>query len=280
MQSAFSTVGFYFRPDNTKAADWKKKLTAWLRTHAPSVKVVTERPELLIILGGDGTIIEAVRKHADYDPVFLGMNLGTVGFLASVRESKQFLSALKAVLTGKFTPEKRLLLKIVVKRKGKTILETATLNEAAILNPMGMVGIDISVDGAIIQHVSGSGALVATPTGSTGYNLSAHGPIVDPRLACMIITEILDHNLPTPSIVVPADQTVTLTVTDFRKRGTILVQGGQPAADVVLAAGGWVELALEPKDRVIVSRAPASVRIAQIYPHYFYKSLHEKFSLT
>lgn len=148
------------------------------------------------------------------------------------------------------------------------------------MNPMGMVGIDVAVDGHRIQHVHGTGLMVATPTGSTAFNLSAHGPIVDPRIECMVITEILDHNMPTPPIVVPPTQIITLRVTEFRKRGTVLVAGTHTPVDVVLSAGGWAECALQQGDVVTITRAPGVVRFAQVNPHHFYTSLHEKFSLS
>jgi len=169
---------------------------------------------------------------------------------------------------------------ITVMRRGREVYTTTSLNEVSVMNPMGMVGVDVSVDGHLLQHVHGSGIMVSTPTGSTAFNLSAHGPIIDPRIECMVVTEILDHSVPTPSIVIPPALTVTLRVTDFRKRGTIIVAGRRTPADVVLAAGGWAECALEKGDTVIIRRSPSIVRFAQVNPHHFYISLHEKFSLS
>ena len=184
------------------------------------------------------------------------------------------------VLRARAREELRMSLSITVRRGNRNIFTTTSLNEVSVMNPMGMVGIDVNVDGHLLQHVHGTGVIVATPTGTTAFNLSAHGPIIDPRIECIIVTEILDHNMPTPSIVVPPNLTVTLRVTEFRKRGTIIIAGRRSPADVVLAAGGLAEYALEQGDRIVITRAPGVVRFAQVNSHHFYTSLHEKFALT
>lgn len=274
------TISFYRRRDNTAAAAWEKRLIRLIRKSFPKVRVVTADAQATVVLGGDGTIIEAVRLLANTDTLFLGLNLGTVGFLAAERKPAKFERALRTLLTGKAREERRMGLSITVRRRNREVYATTSLNEASVMNPMGMVGIDVSVDGHLLQHVHGSGIMVSTPTGSTAFNLSAHGPIIDPRIECMVVTEILDHSVPTPSIVIPPALTVSLRVTDFRKRGTIIVAGRRSPADVVLAAGGWAECALEKDDVITVRRAPSIVRFAQVNPHHFYISLHEKFSLT
>lgn len=275
-----ATLAFYRRSDNRAAAVWQRRLTAFIRRSFPAVKLVRTHGDATVVLGGDGTIIEAVRTLAEHPTVFLGLNLGTVGFLASERRPSRFERAVRALLSGKASEERRMSLAISVKRKARIVYETTSLNEVSVMNPMGMVGIDVNIDGHLLQHVHGSGIMVSTPTGSTAFNLSAHGPIIDPRIECMVVTEILDHNVPTPSIVVPSALTVTLRVTDFRKRGTIVVAGRAAPADVVLAAGGWAECALERGDTITVRRAPGVVRFAQVNPHHFYTSLYEKFSLS
>jgi NAD+ kinase len=242
--SDIATVSFYRRGDVKAAASWERTLRALIRARFPNVRIVSARADLTIVLGGDGTIIEAVRSLNGEPSLLLGLNLGTVGFLASERRTTHFRKAVLATLRGSYKEERRMSLAISVTRNRASVYTTTSLNEVSVMNPMGMVGIDVSIDGHRIQHVHGTGVMVATPTGSTAFNLSAHGPIVDPRIECMVITEILDHNMPTPPIVVPPTQTVTLRVTDFRRRGTVIVAGQRTPVDVV------------------------------------YTSLHEKFSLT
>lgn len=273
------SIGFAHRPDNRRATPWKRRLIAWLQRHAPDVSITTESPDLLIVLGGDGTILEAAHTVSDSTSI-LGLNLGSVGFLASVRDEKHFEAGLRAVLRGKYRITPRMTLDITVRRGSRAIATNTCLNEVYIQHPLGMVGIDVIVDTQVIQHIQGTGVLVATPTGSTGYNLSAHGPIIDPSLACIIVTEILDHNLPTPSIVLPPNHTVTLSITGFRKRGTLTLTGTNKPADVLLAIDGQSVIALEPHDKIIITKGTHTIRTIEIEPHYFYTSLREKFSLT
>ena len=170
------------------------------------------------------------------------------------------------------------MLDVRVMRQGREVFRKRVMNEVYVQNPIGMVTLDVRIGSTRIQRIRGTGALVATPTGSTGYNLSAHGPILDPSLGAFIISEILDHDVPTPSIVVPVDRTVSLTVSSFRGRGILSLD--RKPVDVLLTADAQAAFALAQGDRILVSRAPEGVCIIQLEPDYFYHSLHEKFSIS
>jgi NAD+ kinase len=232
----------------------------------------------LIVLGGDGTILEAARKYQSGGSLILGLNLGQVGFLASCRNQKKFLASIDAVLQGKHHIAKRMMLASRVVRRGKTIFSAASLNDVAIQNPLGIVEIKVSIEGHPFQYVRGTGLLVSTATGSTAYNLSAHGPIVMPDIKCFIITELLDHNIPTPSIVIKRNREIILDIVDFRKRGLLSVKKTGESADVLLASDSDIVCALQKGDTVVVSRSPRLVKFAEIEKGYFFKSLREKFA--
>lgn len=271
-----TTVMFYRRPGNPGAVRWERRLRTYIRARFPAVRLVRTNADVAIVLGGDGTILEAARAGAGR--ILVGLNLGTVGFLATVRTERRFLAGIRAVLSGRFTARPRLMLDAAVVRSGRTVFRARVLNEIYVQSPLGMVAIDIRIGGTRIQRIRGTGALVATPTGSTGYNLSAHGPIVDPSLDLLVITEILDHDTPTPSIVVPADRAVTLVVASFRER-RVLALGGTPC-DVLVSADGQETFALRRGDRIVIRRAAPGIAIAQLETDYFYHSLHEKFSIA
>ncbi len=141
-----------------------------------------------------------------------------------------------------------------------------------------MVEIEVSIDDHVVQYIRGSGVLVATATGSTAYNLSAHGPIVMPDIKCMVLTELMDHNIPTPSMVIKRDREVELKITDFRKRKIFKMAKTNEDADVVVTADGEKVCPLEVGDIIKVRRAPGLVKFAEFERGYFFKSLHEKFA--
>ena len=141
-----------------------------------------------------------------------------------------------------------------------------------------MVELEVTVQGYPIQYVHGTGVLIATATGSTAYNLSAHGPIVMPDIECLIITELLDHNIPTPSVVIKPDQEIVIRVLDFRKQGNLSLAKTNEKIDVVLSADGNHLFPLEPGDKIFIHRSPNLVKFAEFEKNYFFKSLQEKFA--
>lgn len=230
------------------------------------------------MLGGDGAILEAARKYQNDGSLILGLNLGRIGFLASCRDQKKFLASIAAVLAGKHRVAKRMMLASRVIRRGKTIFSSSSLNDVVIQNPLGIVKLAASIEGHPFQYVRGTGLLVSTATGSTAYNLSAHGPIVMPDIKCFIITELLDHNIPTPSIVIKRNQEIVISILDFRARGLLSVTKTGERADVLLVSDSDLVCALTKGDMVIVSHSPRLVKFAEIEKGYFFKSLHEKFA--
>ena len=278
---SYSSVYLFYRPDNKRAIAWAKKIRSWLQQHHIKVATGIERNQLVIVLGGDGTILEASRQWQQHTPLILGFNLGSVGFLASARKTNQFIPALEQVITKRvFTTVNHMVLDVSVMRAGKTVATLRALNELLVQNPLSIVNITVRIEGYVVQTIRGTGVLIATSTGSTAYNLSAHGPIIVPNMQAMIVSEILDHNLPTPSIVLDGKQTIELEITDFRSHGLLSLTSTKEPVDVIASVDGGSVLPLQKHDRVFIQQSSQSVRFIELEPNYFFKSLQEKFSFT
>lgn len=278
MKNHIRTISFFYRKDIPAAAIWEKKITKWLRAHYPAIRISHTHPDALFVLGGDGTILEAAREYEKQNPIIFGLNLGHVGFLASAREPQKFLSSIRKFLDGEFWIAPHMMLAAKVMRNKKKVFETQALNDISIQNPLGMVAIEAHIESHPFQHIHGTGVLIATATGSTAYNLSAHGPIVMPGIECFIVTELLDHNIPTPSIVVKPDKEIALHISHFRKRGLLSMTHTREPIDVILAADSETIFPLRENDVIHITRSPRSARFAEIEKNYFLKSLEEKFA--
>lgn len=272
------TLDFFFKPDNHKAAFWQEKIISWLKKYYPDIKITSKKPEALLVLGGDGTILEAARKSQKKGPVILGLNLGQIGFLASVREQNKFLSSLKKFLAGDYKTVERMMLRASVLRKGKKVFLEEALNDVIVQNPFGMVALQVSIEDHPVQNIKGTGLLISTATGSTAYNLSAHGPILMPDIKGFVVTEILDHNIPTPSMVIKYDKKIFIKVADFRERGLFSISSTGEKVDIVLISDGEKIFPLKLGDIIRIEKSPRMISFAELEPHYFFKSLQEKFS--
>ena len=277
MAKKIKSINFFYRPGNGRAEAWEKKITAWLKKNFPAVGT-TGNPQAVLVLGGDGTILEAARKYQGSPTAIFGLNLGQVGFLAAARDEREFLPAIKKLVSGDYSLVDRTMIETTVTRKNERVFRTYALNDVVIENPLGMVRIEADIAGSPFQTIQGTGVLVATATGSTAYNLSAHGPIVSPDIDCLIITEILDHNIPTPSIVIKTDEKINFRIVSFRERGLLSVTKSSEKVEVMLVADGEAIFPLIRKDLVTVAVSPKSVRFAEIEKNYFIKSLREKFA--
>jgi NAD+ kinase len=277
----------FYRKDMVAARDWEKKIVKWLGTTYPKIKILSSKktpsdtkraPDLVIALGGDGSILEAAHHYHKWGPLVMGLNLGQVGFIASVREEENFLKGIDTVLKGNFRADPRLMILATLVRKNKPDVKFHSLNDISVQSLSGMVKLKVSIENYPFQYINGSGVLVATATGSTAYNLSLHGPIVMPNIRCFIITEIADHNIPTPSIVINRDRTITVDVEDFRKLNRFLIAGNRKKVDVALFTDGYKIIPLEKGDEIIIRESKKTVRFVELDKHYFFKSVQEKFA--
>lgn len=276
-KKSIKSISFFVRSDNKSAEIWREKIEAFIIKKYPKIKISDKMPDAVIVLGGDGAILEAARIHQKTGALIFGLNLGHVGFLASVRQENDFLAGIKKLLSGKFWISERVMFGASVIRNGKKVFSADAINDIIIQNPLSIVELGVSVENHLLQFIRGSGVLISTPTGSTAYNLSAHGPIVSPDIKCLIITEILDHNIPTPSLVVNNDNKISIEILDFRKNGILKLYSGQEA-NVLFSADGEKVFPLKIGDKIIVRNSNRIIKFAEVEKNYFFKSLKEKFS--
>lgn len=277
MDQIYKTFHIFYHPSNKQALSWASQINVFVKKKFPDIKNDPRKPEVVIVLGGDGTILEAGRKYHELGSVILGLNLGNIGFLASVRDEKDFLKSLETFFQGKSGLIERMMLSAQVKRKGKVVFATEALNEIVVKNPLGMVELEAKVAGHPVKHIRGTGLLISTATGSTAYNLSAHGPIIMPDIKCIIITELLGHSIPSPSVVIKYNNPVSVKVISYRKTGTLSLSKDNKKTDVLIIADGDSIFSLEEKDEIAIKSSPHLVKFAELEKNYFFKSLKEKF---
>lgn len=209
-------------------------------TSVPGVKVAPEEEavqnaDLAVSLGGDGTMLRTVQLALPAAVPVMGANLGQLGYLTSV-DPANLCDALQSWLEGRFSIEERLLLRVQLSRTGQVL---SALNEAVLEKtvPGHTVRLDLSLSGTSFITLAADGVIVATPTGSTAYNLSARGPILSPLLQALLVTPVSPHMLFDRSLVLDAASTVKLEV--LEERPAVLVVDGAEVA--VLQPGDVVE---------------------------------------
>jgi len=225
-----------------------------------------ELPEadLLVCFGGDGTILHAARDATMHNVPILGVNLGSVGFMAELEKTE--LSLLSLLGKGTHRMEERMMLDIKVIRGGKVISENLALNDAVISNgSMARVAeLDVLADDEVVTEVTGDGVIIATPTGSTAYSMSAGGPIVEPTSSCIIITPVCAHQLSARAMVLGAERKVAVQLPrGSRKHLFLSVDGGK----ALRLAGG---------DRIEISRSEHSTKLIRLSERSFYQIIRQK----
>lgn len=220
--------------------------------------------DLLIVLGGDGTLLAAARALHGHAVPILAVNLGGLGFLTSVTLDELY-PVLESVLDGKHRTTERMMLDAEIVHANKTsetqcALNDAVANKAALAR---MLDFDVAVDGNHVGRYRADGLIVATPTGSTAYSLAAGGPIIHPNLDAFVITPICPHMLTNRPLVIPDTSRVEL---DF-------AEGDEPA---FLTLDGQIGFQLEPKDRVVITKSKAKVKFVSAPRLTYYEILRSK----
>ena len=177
------------------------------------ISLLKDDVDCVLVLGGDGTLLQAAVDLADLSMPFLGINLGTLGFLAEVNKA-DIEPALEKLLAGEYEIEKRMMLVGYVYSPDQEKDNTRALNDIVITRKgsLQIITFTISVNGQFLHRYSADGIIVATPTGSTGYNLSAGGPVVDPKAQLMVISPICPHSMQHNSIVLSPEDEITITI--------------------------------------------------------------------
>lgn len=226
------------------------------------------KADLVIVFGGDGTILSAARRINGNSTPVLGVNMGRLGFLAEVAPD-ELCGVLPSVLRGQFVSSPRMLLKIEVlssKKKSAKPKSFLALNDAVLLRlpKASVMSVRVTVSGEPIAHYRGDGLIVSTATGSTGYNLSAGGPILSERLKAMIVTPICPHTLANRPIVLSGDEIVEVCA-ETRTGSTVeLVMDGQTSYQ------------LKSGTAVRISRAPSEFNLVTIGRKGRYEIIRDK----
>jgi len=229
-------VGLLFRPGHNEAEELSGRLERVLREHGARVwrgpandggelAEVASELDVVVTLGGDGTIVRALHSVACRGVPILGVNLGRLGFLAEV-EPRDALALVPKVVAGEYSVEERMMLHTELRRGGETIASAEAINDVVLGRGRGIrsVQIALDVDGHHVMTQTADGIIVSSPTGSTAYCLSAGGPILAPGLKCLALTPIAAHLAVARSIVVPSDVCTRLTLVKGRD-ATFTVDG-------------------------------------------------------
>ena len=220
--------------------------------------------DMLICFGGDGTILHAAKDANVHHVPVLGVNLGSVGFMAELEQGE--LSMLSRLAAGKYTVEARMMLDVTVRREGKVIYSDLALNDAAVTKGAVARVVDLEVfgDKVLISSFSADGVVVSTPTGSTAYAMSAGGPIVEPTAENIIVTPICPHALSARSFVLSRGRTVSVKLGKMaRKTAYLSVDGGKA-------------LRLNSSDTVELRESQSKTRLVRVTGRSFYEILNHK----
>lgn len=224
-------------------------------------------PDLMLVLGGDGTFLAAARMMAPIGVPLLGVDLGGFGFLAE-EEPDRALTQIDRLLAGDFETEERMMLAVELRRDDEVRAQFQGLNDAVIATGAfrRLVRLDLHVNGEPAGRFAADGLIIATPTGSTAYSLSAGGPIVEPTVEAMLITTICSHTLASRPLVVRVDSVLE-----------VIVESAHAAHDdLALTVDGQEAVELLPADVVRVSRSPVAAKVVRLGRCSFYDRLHAK----
>lgn len=219
----------------------------------------------LICFGGDGTILHAARLVGSRCIPILGINTGSMGFMAEL-ECNELPLVLKLV-TGDYSLDTRMMIRVAVRRNGRTVFEDNALNDAVVTKGAvaRVIQMGISVDGQEAMEFDGDGIVISTPTGTTAYSMSAGGPIVEPGAENIVVTPICAHSMSIRSLVLAKERTVSTRIGRIGKRSAFLsVDGGKA-------------FRLSAEDEVIVTASGRSIDLIRLKDTSFYGVLNHKF---
>jgi NAD+ kinase len=269
-------VAVVAKRDSTEAAETAAVGAGWLSRRGVEVQLDCDAEhgppgvlsgdggfDLVIVLGGDGTLL-SVSRHLTSSTPILGVNLGHLGFLTEIVRTDLY-PTLVEVLAGRFAVERRSLLELELRRAGGETVRYRLLNDAVIAKSAlsRIIELSLFVEGELVTTYRSDGLIISTPTGSTAYNLSAGGPIVNPTLPVAVLTPICPHTFSLRPIVVPDTSVVEVTLETQQEK-------------VFLTIDGQEGTQLAYRDTVRLHRADIDVRLVKVGGRSFYDSLRHK----
>ncbi len=279
----FKRVGIVIKPHWPEAREILRRLVDWLRAKDREVVLdvetaaltgsedsglakadVPRAADLVVVLGGDGTLLSVARLVDSEEVPILGVNLGGLGFLTEITLDELY-PVLGAVLSGKYRASRRMLLQVTVRREGKPVAEYFVLNDAVVTKGAlaRIVDLEVFVEQEFVTAYRADGIVVCTPTGSTAYGLSAGGPILFPSMHALILVPICPHTLTNRPLVLPEEVTVQVVLNSQNE-------------DVYLTLDGQVGFPLRYRDQVEVRRADREITLVASPKKNFYEILRSK----
>jgi len=245
----------YLEEDIARMLGYEKKI---------EIEHIGEGADIIVVLGGDGTLLSVARHVKKEDVPILGVNLGSLGFLTEI-SVEELPSVLGHIFNDDCEISKRIMLDVVVKREEEKIFELATLNDAVITKDAlaRIIDIETYVDDEYLTTIRGDGLIVSTPTGSTGYSLAAGGPIIYPSLKNIVLSPICPHMLTNRPIILPEHVTI---------RASLL----SPDERVVLTLDGQIGIPLEYGDEVIMKKSTHTVSLIKSLQKGYFEILRTK----
>lgn len=283
--SAFKKIGLVGRPGHAGVADSLRSLSGALNGLGLQVLVddacsemlqgesfellareeLAAQCDLVIVVGGDGSMLSVAQLLATHEVPVLGVNRGRLGFLTDILP-EEIDARLRDILAGRYTVEQRFLIECELRRAGKRINSASALNDV-VLHPgtsARMIEFELFINEQFVHSELSDGLIVATPTGSTAYALSAGGPIMHPSLNALVLVPMYPHTLGSRPLVVDADSTIRVVV---GKQRSIIPQVG---------CDGATSFAAHPGDELIVRKRPGTLKLIHPLDHNFYQTCRSK----
>jgi NAD+ kinase len=276
------SIGILAKPKFPEIKSTLQDVVTWLR--ARSIEVILDqasamllgeqggyqktqlasKADVLLVLGGDGTMLNAARLAGERSIPILGVNMGGLGFLTEVRLENLYPS-LERVFANDFVLDERLMLRTHIHRHGEMVAQGVVLNDVVISKGTlaRMIELKIAIQGRFVTNLRGDGLIVSSPTGSTAYSLSAGGPIIDPAVQSLILTPICPHTLTHRPLIVPGNAEIEVTLTS-KDDGAMATLDGQ------------VGVAITQGDMVVVQTSENRTRLIRFPESNYYDVLREK----
>ncbi len=279
------TVGIVVKPDHADALKTAFELKAWLEKRGLAVRehpYVSDEPvdlgpgdnltaaeglttsDLVVVLGGDGTMISAARLIGDAECLVLGINYGSLGYLTDFRIEEMY-SALEAIFAGNYEIDRRVMLTAEHWRSDKMLAKGRVLNDV-VINKAALariIEIEVNLNGLFVNSFRSDGLIVSTPTGSTAYNLSAGGPIIFPSMNAIVITPICPFTLTNRPIVVPDEAAIELKL-ENENEGVFLTLDGQTGHE------------MRTGDRALIRKSGTTLNLVQPQNRNYFDVLRNK----
>jgi NAD+ kinase len=256
--------------------EYSRRLRDYISAKAGTVTLISGEedypedaaPDCVIVLGGDGTMLRAAHTIGNSHVCMVGVNLGTLGFLTEV-DIYHMEKMVDRLMAGDYTTEERMMLEGRVVSRRHTGIISRSLNDIVIVRSgiLRLIALRVSVNGQYLNTYEADGLIVATPTGSTGYNLSAGGPVVSPNTRLILLTPICPHSMSQKSVVLDPQDRLELEVIEKRKT---------QENEAIVSFDGYENYNLSVGDRVEVQAAERSIRMVKMYDVNFYEVLRNK----